>query len=132
MVGPRLAVVGPMHDDIAVDAAFRALGLDWRSASVQDIVDAGHSGYRGGALPNSDFNGLARVAARFAYARRCDELIEAGQIYDDDLIPAEHPDPPEAWETVPTRCPQPRLRWAEALLSVISWPVRMWRRRPSA
>ncbi len=112
-----------MYDDIAVDEAFRALGLDWRSASVQDIVNAGHSGYRGGALPNSDFNGLARVAARFAYARRCDELIEAGQAYDDDLIPAEHPDPPEAWETLPTRCPQARLRWSQRLLKLLRWPL---------
>jgi len=123
-LGPSLALGSGMHDDIAVDAAFRALGLDWRSASVRDIVDAGQRGYRGGALPNSDFNGLARVAARFAYARRYDELIEADLLYDDDLIPAEHPDPPEAWETLPTRCPQARLRWTQRLLKLLSWPLR--------
>lgn len=119
-----------MYDDIAVDGAFRTLGLDWRSASVQDIIDAGRSGYYSGALPNTDINALANVAARFAYARRYQQITEPfDEAEDHDLIPAEDPDPPQAWELAPTELAQPYLRSTGVLFAVLSWPVRMWRRR---
>lgn len=106
-----------MNNDIAVDAAFRALGLDWRHATVQDVVEASHLARTSWAHRPEAFTELARCAGRFAHAHQYGECLpldahaqgpEEAEFEDEGLIDAVDPDPPEAWECAPTRVHRPR------------------------